>query len=108
MPNRVEIIGVHPVAADEPVHLIEIEIEESSDPFDFGAVTQEIPGRPSANWQVAYDERELGRAGGRVRFAFFFHYLDPKKPLRTSFGAVNLARATPMPAHLDGIEYEAP
>lgn len=108
MTSRVKIIGVHPVPADESVHLIEIEVEESTGPFDFGAVTQETPDQPCENWQVAYDERELNSVDGKVRFAFFFHYLDPGKPLRTSYGSVKLPAVSPIPLHLSEIEYEAP
>jgi hypothetical protein len=108
MADRVTVMGVHPKETNEPVHLIEIEIEGAADQFDFGDITQEDPDRPRENWQAAYDERDLGQSNGRRRFAFFFHYLDLDKPLLTSFGPVGLPEPTPMPAHLQAIEYEAP
>jgi hypothetical protein len=99
---------VHPVTADEPIHLIEIEIEGSVDQFDFDEVTQELAEQPRDHWQSAYDELELERKAGKARFAFFFHYLDVGKPLHTSFGPVALPMATPIPVHLRSIKYEAP
>ena len=108
MRGQVKIVGVHPVPAEEPIHLIEIEIEEPADAFEFGAVTQAKPGVPRENWQVAYDERKLASADGKTRFAFFFHYLDLEKALITSHGSVKLPPVSPIPAHLRGVEYEAP
>ena len=108
MANRVRIVGVHPVEADEPVYLVEVEVEGPVGEFDFGAVTQELSGQPQGNWQTAYDEREMGRESDRVRFAFFFHDLDTAKPLLTPHGAIDLPLATPVPGHLRAIEYEQP
>lgn len=82
MVSRARVIGIHPVAADEPVHLVELEVEGSTDDFDFGDVTQEVLGQPRSNWQAAYDERAIGEN----RFAF----LDTAKPL--------LSPAGPLPA----------
>jgi hypothetical protein len=104
MANRARIIGIHPVTADEPVHLVELEVAGSTDDFDFGEITQESPGQPRSNWQAVYDERELGEN----RFAFFFHYLDTAKPLLSPFGPLSLPAETPIPEHLQGIEYEPP
>jgi len=108
MLGRVEVIGVHPVPAEKPVHLIEIEVEQSGERFDFGDVTQEVSDQPHENWQVAYDERELKSSDGKSRFAFFFHHLDLEKALITSFGSVKLPPVTPVPSHLNEVEYEAP
>lgn len=108
MANIVRIVGIHPVPSDEPVHLIEIELTGDVDALDFGEITQEQTDQPRENWQVVYDEREVGRGDGCVRFAFFFHYLDLEKPLRTPFGAVSLPAESPIPRHLQNIEYEQP
>lgn len=108
MANDVRVIGVHLVPADEPVHLIEIELSGDVHAFDFGEVTQELPDQPRQDWQAVYDERELGREGGRVRFAFFFHYLDLAKPLLTPFGAVALPVESKVPTYLRSIKYEKP
>lgn len=108
MTNRATIIGVHEVAADEPVHLLEIELAGNADEFDFGEVTQVLPDRPQANWQVAYDEREIDSPTTHRRFAFFFHFLDFKAPLLTSFGELEIPQPTPRPDRLSEIEYETP
>ena len=104
MAAKARVIGVHPVAADEPVHLLEIEVESSTDDFDFGEVTQELPGEKRCNWQVAYEEQEIGEN----RFAFFFHYLDTAKPLLSPAGPLKLPPASPIPEHLQDIEYDQP
>jgi hypothetical protein len=106
--DRAKLVGIHHVEAAEPVHLLEIEIEGDAEDFDFGEVTQELPGQPRSNWQVAYDEREVGRNSGYVRFAFFFHYLNFKKPLLSSVGPLDLPPDSPVPDHLRDIVYEEP
>jgi hypothetical protein len=108
MPAQAKILGVHPIDADEPVHLVELLIEGGANVFDIGDVTQEVTGQPKSNWQVPYDERLLEDSGGRIRYAFFFHYLDFKKPLLTPAGAVPLPKPTKQPVHLDDIVYESP
>jgi hypothetical protein len=104
--GTVKVIGIHAIEADEPVHLIEIEVDSSA-PFDVDEVTQKVPGQPRNNWQVPYDEREL-ESDGAQRFAFFFHYLDLESPLETPFGPVTLPAPTPFPDHLADIIYEKP
>jgi hypothetical protein len=104
MSKRARVVGIHPVAADEPVHLVVMEIEDGSDSFDFGEVTQEVPGQPRSNWQVVWNEREIGEN----RFAFFFHHLDATKPLLCSKGSLPLPPESPLPEYLHTIEYERP
>jgi hypothetical protein len=108
MSNRVRVLGVHPVEAEEPVHLAEVEVIGRIEDFDFGEVTQEVAGQPRSNWQAVYDERELARTDASARFAFFFHYLGLAKPLLTPFGGIGLPGPSPIPVHLKGIEYEQP
>jgi hypothetical protein len=108
MAQQAKLIGVHPVEADEPVHLIELLVEGELDDFDIGEVTQEVAGQPKINWQAPYDERVLEESEGMARYAFFFHYLDLEKPLFTSFGSLPLPKPTSVPAHLQGIQYESP
>src|SRR5690348_8909510 len=103
-----QIIGVHPVDAEVPVHLIEVLVEGNLDDFDVGDVTQEDPSQPKMNWQVAYDERFLEKAQDKARSAFFFHYLDLEKPLLTSIGPLTLPEPTKVPQYLKEIEYEPP
>ncbi len=100
-----KILGVHPIDADEPCHLIEAQLSNSDD-FDWGAVTQEIASQPRSDWQSPWDERPIDDT--ETRWVFFFHYLDPKKPLITPGGNVTLPKPTPIPTHLASIEYESP
>jgi len=118
MATRVEVLGVHPVEADEPCHLIELIVRESTSQFEIGAITQEVPGEPQDNWQVPWDEVVLDADGestvadhswyGNLRIAFFFHYLDQGRPLITPFGNVSLPDETPRPARLAFLDYEPP
>ncbi len=105
MGNRVRVVGIHRISTtQEPVHLVEIEIDGSPDGFDCGEITQETPGQPRSNWQAVYDEQKVGQN----RFAFFFHYLDTTKPLVSPTGPLALPPETPVPEHLQTIEYEPP
>ena len=108
MATQTKIIGVHPIEADEPVHLVELLVEGDADAFDVGEVTQEVAGQPKSNWQAPYDERVLEESDGKIRYAFFFHYLDLKQPLITPAGSVPIPKASKQPAHLKDIEYESP
>ena len=99
------IRGVHPVESPEPCHLIEVELFDRAE-VDWGAITQEVPGEPQANWQVPWDERPLDCE--ERRWAFHFHYLDFTRPLLTPEGEIQLPEPTPVPEHLTGIEYEPP
>ena len=108
MEIQAKIIGVHPVEADEPVHLIELLVEGDIDGFDIGEVTQETPGQPKSNWQVPYDERVLEVSKQSTRLSFFLHYLDFQRPLLTPVGSLSVPTATKVPAHLKDIQYESP
>ena len=56
MGNRVRVVGIHRISTtQEPVHLVEIEIDGSPDGFDCGEITQETPGQPRSNRQAVYD-----------------------------------------------------
>ncbi len=81
---------------------------------------------PRSNWQVPWMERILSADGtkvvaddseisqkpelfrGDVRCIFFFHYLDPSRPLVTPLGEVRLPKPTDRPQRLSGIKYEEP
>lgn len=108
MATQARIIGVHPVETEEPVHLIELLVEGDVQEFEIGEVTQDDPEHPKANWQVAYDERILEESKKKVRYAFFFHYLDLQRPLLTSAGQLPIPKPTATPAHLQSIVYETP
>ena len=88
------------------LYLLEVEGTTLGPLFPWGEITQEIPGEPRDSWQVVYDEQPLDP--GQTRWAFFFHFLDLGRPLLTPTGPLPLPSATPMPAHLRGITYEAP
>ena len=107
MEKRIRIIGVHPISANEPCHIVEIELKAPSDEFDFGAVTQEVPDQSRDNWQVAYDEQQVGDDES-CRWVFFFHYLNFERPLLTPLGPITVPEPTPLPTHLSEIEYYEP
>jgi hypothetical protein len=71
------------------LYLLEIEVCPADSDIDWGAVTQPIRDEPSETWQVPYDEQRIGEDGNR--WAFFFHYLDLNRPLRTEIGDPGLA-----------------
>lgn len=126
MNTTVEVVGVHPIRARGPVHLIEILVRGSTGVFDVGEFTQPTAGQPRPNWQVPWDERILDSRGesivstrfgvekqpelwlGNVRMVFFFHYLNPTLPLRTPFGDVALPEQTRRPRRLRSMRYEPP
>ncbi len=86
--------------------LIEILSQQPLQPSDWASITQEEKGVSKENWQVPYDERHLDDSG--CRWVFFFHFLNPNKPLKTIYGNIELPKPTPLPIHLKNLEYEAP
>ena len=114
---RIDVIGVHPIEAEEPCHLIEILVADGSSTAAVESITQEVAGEPRENWQVPYDEVYLTAGGERVhdsdststaRVAFFFHYLDLTRPLLTAAGPVSLPGESPRPSRLRFKHYEPP
>lgn len=123
---QLKVIGVYPVEADEPVHLIELSILGAQGVFNIGDITQEIPGQPRENWQCPYMEQILSASGdkvltddyvsskrpelwkGTMRLVFFFHCLDLERPLRTPFGEVQLPAESELPERFSMLEYEQP
>ena len=104
---KLSVVGVHRVPeAAEPCHLIELLIEAGSESLDIDSITQEVPGQDRADWQAPYDERVLAPDGSRV--AFFFHYLEPNRPLLTQAGPIPLPGETPIPERLRFMKYEEP
>ena len=122
----VEIVGVHPVPAADPCHLVELIVRGSDGPFDLSLFTQPVEGRPPSDWQAPYAEKILDPDGeavivdlwegtgdeghwtGEVRLAFFFHYLDPHRPFQTPFGEAKLPAPTNRPQRLRALDYEEP
>jgi hypothetical protein len=114
---RVDVIGVHPVAASEPCHLVEVLITGGKPADIVASITQETPDQPRDNWQVPYDEHYLTADGTKpeesapspeARVAFFFHYLDLRRPLLSAAGSLQLPAPSSRPARLDFIRYEPP
>lgn len=108
MPDRVRIVGLHPVEGHPEVHLVELEITNPPFRFDFCDLTQEDPTQPPENWQLPYDDRCLELSPDKERYGFFFHHLNLTRPLNAPFGQMELPAVTPMPDHLKKIGYEAP
>ena len=117
------VIGVYPVRAPEPAHLVELAVAGCTQPLDVGAITQETPGKTRDYWQVPWDEHFLDASGASVlnkqrpdepptlsdfRVVFFFHYLDLEQPLITPAGPLALPSAQERPARLSFLEYETP
>ena len=48
----INIIGIYRIKAREPVHLIDLEIQNCQGVFDLSKITQEVPLQPQYNWQV--------------------------------------------------------
>ena len=120
---EIKIIGNYKVESDEPCHLLELEIRNPTDGFDLGSITQEISDEDIDNWQVPYDEHYLNIEGEKpidpdypdempnsdmLRVAFYFHYLDINKPLRTPAGDVKIIKETKRPDRLNFMVYEPP
>jgi hypothetical protein len=83
-----------------PLVLFEIRLNNLDERFRIEDFTQEMPGAPEKAWQRPYDEALLSMDGTRVvarsitctrglqsgRVAFYFHYYDPQKPMRWTYG----------------------
>jgi hypothetical protein len=88
------------VEACIPLVLFEITLNDLDGRFKIGDFTQEMPGAPEKAWQCAYDEAVLSTDGTQViarkitctrglqrgRIAFYFHYYDPLKAMRWTYG----------------------
>jgi hypothetical protein len=115
------VLGVHLVDVDHFCHLIELLVCDPAREFSLTALTQPVEGVEEARWQVPYDEKFFEAESCRLlqadvfdvpdrdsyRLAFFFHYLDFAKPLRSSFGPLQLPPPLPRPDHLMFLRYEA-
>jgi hypothetical protein len=120
----IEVIGVYPVRAVEPCHLVELWVRELKGELPVADFSQEMKGQPRDNWQVPYDERVLNDGGtaqvgeqfpslieadgSDLRLAFFFHYLDFSRPLLTPAGPLTLPEETERPSRLEFFMYEPP
>jgi hypothetical protein len=52
-------VGVHPVDASEPVHLIEVYIAPDQSVLDWASVTQPGDDPDRSYWQAAWDEQQV-------------------------------------------------
>ena len=104
--STVRVLGVHPVKAREPVHLVEIELLADASQVDWCSFTQPFEGRERSYWQVPYDEQPV--PGRPNNWCFFFHYLDTSRPLQSFAGDLPLPQVTPLPPTLSSIKYEEP
>jgi hypothetical protein len=123
---KVEVLGVYPVDAPEPCHLIEVQIRGAQNSIDLGQFTQDIPGKLPSNRQVPWMEQILSPEGDRViadssavwrnpdllrgdiRIVFFFHYLNRDWPLSTPFGEFRIPADSKLPERLSTLKYETP
>jgi hypothetical protein len=117
---QVTVHGVYEVPDYPDVHLIELTVDAPASQVDPGKFTQEVPGQPQSEWQVAWEEWYLDSDSGqplgqspmdaagmpRTRLAFFLHFVELSRPLETPFGPVELPAPTAVPTHLSRIEYE--
>lgn len=107
--GQIEIIGVHPIVARAPVHLIRFATTNEFETIYWRAFTQANPALERDFWQAAYDEQQLANlSDGRVQAVFFFHYLDITRPLMTPAGPIELPESSPLPPELQHIHYEDP
>jgi hypothetical protein len=116
--TTIEVIGVYPVEAEEPLHLIEVQFHDMQSRAALDGITQEWPGRERSHWQVPYLEHILDASGdqvivdwertdkgpedwkGDVRVVFYFHYLNFDRPLLSPCGELQVPRPVPLPLRL--------
>ncbi len=123
--DTIRVLGVHPVTAREPCHLIELEVLAPGEQFDMALFTQPLPGRSRSSWQVPYMDRLMNLDGTKaitdlgsvfrnipemlsrtMRVVFYFHYLRTSESLESPFGPVLLPDETPIPRRLEFLHYE--
>ena len=94
--------------------LIEVLVQEPDDAFDVGDFSQSREGDRPSNSQVAWAEAFLATDGESLlverwgkapttdefRVAFFIHYWDPARPLRSSYGDLVCPPPQPMSERL--------
>lgn len=96
------------------VVLIEAIGESDEERFPLSGITQPNPAYPHGAAQAVWDEGLLSadgtvllarkiscvRGSGRLRFAFYMHYWDPKLPLTWKHGEISCPPPEPMPERL--------
>jgi hypothetical protein len=98
----------------DSVVLIEVAVKNRDRGFDMGDFTQSGDDVSRDNWQVAWAERFLSSDGsevvveqfgkppatGDLRVAFYLHFWDPAKALRSSYGDIMCPAPTQIPERL--------
>ena len=91
------------------VAALDVSVMNADERFDIGDFTQ-----PDSD-QVAYDEVYLSMDGYSIeseirpqdpknfRIYFFLHSFDPKMPLLSSYGKVDIPKIGPLPKHLNSL-----
>lgn len=118
---QISLIGIYPIDAPEPCHLLELQISDALGEIDLSEVTQPVQDQPRENWQVPFDEVWLTPSGdaevsgafcqprGReLRLAFYFHHLSTSAPLLTPCGPIDIPPETAKPSRLSFLQYDAP
>lgn len=59
------VLGVHPVEAAQPVHLLELALDSADPELDWSSVTQRLAGIDRSRWQAAYDEQPVAGPPGQ-------------------------------------------
>jgi hypothetical protein len=100
------VIGIHPIEARQPVHLVEVEAQLDDMPIVWESITQPLADKEQSYWQVPYDELKVPDV--TWRWCFLFHFLDLARPLASHVGDLELPAPTPVPEHLRFVRYEEP
>ena len=116
--EQLESTGGHTQAHFDGLVLIEALVEGVEEPFDIAEIGQLISEGPDdpGCMQVPYEEALLSADGetavahgfdwesrkerGTFRFAFYLHFYDPARPLRTPVGEVDCPVVQDVPVRL--------
>lgn len=106
-----------------PLSIFEIQLENLDERFRISDFTQEMPATPRRHWQTAYDEavltpdglQMLSRSPGCMRglrngrIAFYFHYFDPSRPVKWTYGEFSPPHVILVPTRIWALlPYSAP
>ncbi len=118
MPGTIQLVGVYPVDTVDPVHLVEVIVDDPFDDVDWAAFTQDPPDIVTADVDGTEDGENEAAAhaaqpvedlpGGQTRVVFFFHALDVARPILSPFGALQLPSPTNRPGRLANVFYGPP
>jgi len=115
--SRISILGVYPITAKEPCHLIEISLNSINTPIKFDEIRQKDMTTGSFMGYILNSSGEELLADRfdmhlkpelwekNIRVVFFYHYLLLDKPIITQFGLLELPKESPLPDRLNIVEY---